>query len=295
MRRPEDAEPPCPAFASDVRHGAGELPVSYPRVSDALRPDDHITAMNIRVFATTDELSRHAATQAADILLGAIAAKGRARLVAATGNTQFAFLQALVASPGVDWSRVELFHLDEYIGLPATHPGSFCRFMRERLMEPAGIERAHLIDGMGHPSSVIANLTVALRRAPIDLTITGIGENGHLAFNEPPADFGTTDAFKVVALDEISRRQQVGEQWFADLADVPTHAITMTVPEILKARDIVCLAHGLRKARAVAACFNGPVSPDAPASALATHGRTTVYLDSEAASLLRPHVTVDDE
>jgi len=242
--------------------------------------------MQIRVLPDAIDLSHRAAGQAGAVLAQAVADRGRARLIAATGNSQFALLEALIATPGLDWSRVELFHLDEYIGLSSDHPGSFCRFLRERLIEPAGIQTTHLIDGLRDPSSVIAQLTAALRSAPIDLAITGIGENGHLAFNEPPADFATTDAFMVVTLDAVSRRQQVGEGWFPTIDDVPTHAITMTVPEILKARDIVCLAHGHRKARAVAACFNGPPTADAPASALATHPRAVVYLDLDAASLL---------
>jgi glucosamine-6-phosphate deaminase len=160
--------------------------------------------------------------------------------------------------------------------------------MQDRVIARTGIRTAHLIDGTGKPGAVISALTQELRSAPIDLAITGIGENGHLAFNEPPADFSTTEAFVVVELDETSRRQQVGEDWFARVEDVPTHAITMTVPEVLKARHIVCLVHGTRKARAVSACFNTAATPMAPASALTSHPRATVYLDTDAASLLLP-------
>ena len=248
--------------------------------------------MQIRVIETVDELSRLAAAHAADVLARAIATTGRARLVAATGTTQFPFLEALTTAPGIDWRRVELFHLDEYLGLPADHPGSFCRFIHNRIVAPTGIVDYHLIDGTGEPAAVIEALTAELRRAPVDLAVTGIGENGHLAFNEPPADFTTSAAFKVVALDDTSRRQQVGEEWFRQVEDVPTHAITMTVPEILKATSIVCLAHGARKARAVAACFNRTPSPEAPASALATHAAATVYLDAAAAAELLPGVVV---
>jgi glucosamine-6-phosphate deaminase len=247
--------------------------------------------MQIRVLETVPELNREAAANAAAVLKRALAARDRARLVAATGSSQLGFLDELTATPGIDWSRVELFHLDEYLGLPADHPGSFCRFMRDRLITRTGIVDHHLINGTGDPVAVIRELSEALRRAPVDLAITGIGENGHLAFNEPPADFETSEAFVVVALDETSRRQQVGEAWFARVEEVPTRAITMTVPEILKARDIVCLAHGTRKARAVASCFNSSPTPFAPASMLTTHRHTTVYLDAEAASLLLPTVT----
>jgi glucosamine-6-phosphate deaminase len=268
--------------------GLGELG----RLSQGRAPAQQGDLMQLRIFDRVEDVGAHAAAHAAGALARAIAARGRARLVAATGNSQFGLLDALIATPGVDWERVELFHLDEYLGLPADHPGSFCRFMRDRLIVPTGIVRYHLIDGMGDPPTVIGSLTAALRSAPVDVAITGIGENGHLAFNEPPADFTTTDAFTVVALDETSRRQQVGEAWFARVEDVPTHAITMTVPEILKATEIVCLAHGARKARAVAGCFNsGAPTPSAPASALTTHPRTIVYLDRAAAGLLLPAVS----
>jgi glucosamine-6-phosphate deaminase len=246
--------------------------------------------MQIRVVQSVPELGRVAAAHAASILTRAIVAQGRARLIAATGNSQFGFLEALTGSPGIDWSRVELFHLDEYLGMPGDHPGSFNRFMRERLIARTGIVDHHLIDGTGDPVEVIRTLTAALRSTPVDLAITGIGENGHLAFNEPPADFDTKEAFLVVALDETSRRQQVGEEWFARVEDVPTHAITMTVPEILKARNIICVVHGARKARAVASCFNGVPTPAAPASILATHASATVYLDPAASDLLLPTV-----
>jgi glucosamine-6-phosphate deaminase len=247
--------------------------------------------MRIRVLKTVPELNHLAAEHAATVLKRVLETQDRARLVAATGSSQFGFLDELIATPGIAWPRVELFHLDEYLGLPADHPGSFCRFMRDRIITRTGIVHHHLIDGTGDPVAVIRELTEELRRAPIDLAITGIGENGHLAFNEPPADFETSEAFVVVALDETSRRQQVGEEWFSRVEDVPTHAITMTVPEILKARAIVCLAHGTRKARAVASCFNSSPTPFAPASILATHPRAAVYLDAEAASLLLPTVT----
>jgi glucosamine-6-phosphate deaminase len=246
--------------------------------------------MQIRVIQTVPELSRVAAAHAASVLTRAIATQGHARLVAATGNTQFGFLEALTGTPGIDWSRVELFHLDEYLGMAGDHPGSFSRFMRDRLIAHTGIVDHHLIDGAGDPIEVIRMLTAALRSAPIDLAVTGIGENGHLAFNEPPADFETREAFLVVALDETSRRQQVGEEWFARVEDVPTHAITMTVPEILRARNNNCVAHGARKARAVAACFNGAPTPAAPASILATHDAATIYLDPAASNLLLPTV-----
>lgn len=246
--------------------------------------------MQIRVIRSVDDLNRVAAAHAATALRQALAAHDAGRLIAATGSSQLGFLDRLVAAEGIDWSRVELFHLDEYIGLSRQHPASFSHFIQERIVGPTGIGRAHLLDGEADPRLVMESVGRHLRRAPVDLAFTGIGENGHLAFNEPPADFDTDEAFRVVELDEISRRQQVGEGWFGAVADVPTHAITMTVRQILKAREIICLAHGARKARAVAACFSGPPTPEAPASALALHAKTTVYLDAEAAALLPPGI-----
>lgn len=247
--------------------------------------------MQIRVVPTVEELNDTAARHAAAVLRRTLAARGEARVIAATGSSQIGFLDALVAEPGVDWSRVELFHLDEYLGLGPDHPASFNRFITDRIVTRTGIARAHLIDGLADAESTIAALERTLARGPLDLAFCGIGENGHLAFNEPPADFDTPRAFMQVDLDDISRRQQVGEGWFTRLEDVPTRALTMTIPQLLKAREIVCLAHGARKARAVSACFGGPPAPEAPASALSTHAHATVYLDPAAASLLPASVT----
>ncbi len=251
--------------------------------------------MQIRAIRSADTLSRVVAAHAAAALTRVLAAQAVARLVAATGSSQLTFLERLVATAGIDWSRVELFHLDEYIGLPQQHPGSFSHFIEERIVRPTGIAHAHLLDGSADPYRVIDLVGRELLRAPVDVAFTGIGENGHLAFNEPPADFETDKPFELVALDEISRRQQVGEGWFQTVDDVPTHAITMTVRQILRAREIICLAYGARKARAVAACFSGPPTPDAPASALALHANATVYLDAEAAALLPPGTVVVED
>lgn len=241
--------------------------------------------MDLRILENREQIGAEGARQAAGVLNEAISKRGQARMIAATGTSQFELLGALSADTSVDWARVELFHLDEYIGLPASHPASFRRFLLERLIRPTGIRRHHLLDGEAEPAVVIAEVTRALREAPVDLACVGVGENGHLAFNEPPADFTTSGAFLVVALDDVSRRQQVGEGWFAALTDVPTHAITMTIPQILQATEIVCLVPDARKAPAVRACFRGPVTPMAPASVLQRHPRATVYLDRAAAAL----------
>jgi glucosamine-6-phosphate deaminase len=245
--------------------------------------------MRIRVYEDAAALSRDAAADAARLLREAIAGHGNARLVAATGTSQIAFLEALCAEPSIAWDRVELFHLDEYLGLAPNHPASFVRFLRERLIDRAGIRRAHMLDASGSADEVIRRVGTELARAPIDLAFVGIGENAHLAFNDPPADLETTRPFLVVELDEACRRQQVGEGWFRDVADVPTRAITMSVHQILQAREILCLASGARKQQAVSDSFGGEaVSAMTPASALRQHARTTVYLDRDAAAGLTP-------
>jgi glucosamine-6-phosphate deaminase len=241
--------------------------------------------MLIREFANAAALSLAAADDAERLIGAAIAAHGRARVVAATGTSQIAFLADLSGRKAIAWDKVELFHLDEYLGLDAGHPASFVRFLEDRLVRPAGIRHVHFLDGAAPPEAVIRQATAAISAAPIDLAFAGIGENAHLAFNDPPADFDTADPFLVVDLDEACRRQQVGEGWFPDLASVPTRAITMSVRQILSARHILCLASGTRKARAVADSFGpGPISPVVPASILRTHDGTTVYLDQAAAA-----------
>jgi glucosamine-6-phosphate deaminase len=231
-----------------------------------------------------------AARQAADAIKRAISERGRARIIAATGASQFEFLNALTKTPGIDWTKVDMFHLDEYVGLPITHPASFRKYLLERLIEPAGIEHYHLLDGEADPDGVCRRVGEKISASPIDAAFVGIGENGHLAFNDPPADFETDEPYIVVNLDEACRRQQVGEGWFANLDDVPKQAISMTVKQILKSREIVCVAPDARKAEAVKNCFENEISPQFPASILRIHGATTVYLDRESSSLLNPEL-----
>ncbi len=244
----------------------------------------------IKVFNDKIQLGQAAALQAADAIERAISQCGRARIIAATGMSQFEFLSALTKTPGVDWTKVEMFHLDEYVGLPATHPASFRKYLLERLIEPAGITRYHLLDGEADPGEVCRRAGEEITAAPIDVAFVGVGENGHLAFNDPPADFETDDPYIVVDLDDACRRQQVGEGWFATLDDVPRQAISMTVKQILKAREIICVTPDARKAEAVRNCFENEISPQFPASILRTHGDTTVYLDTESSSLLNPEL-----
>jgi glucosamine-6-phosphate deaminase len=209
-----------------------------------------------------------------------------ARIIAATGASQIEFLEALTATANIDWSRVEMFHLDEYVGLPATHPASFRRYLLDRLIDKVGVGRYHLLDGEADPGQVARAVGETLAERPADVAFVGIGENGHLAFNDPPADFTTERPYLIVTLDDACRRQQVGEGWFAAIDDVPTQAISMSVRQILKSEEIIAVVPDARKAAAVKACVEGPVSPMAPASILQTHPNTTLYLDHDSAALL---------
>ena len=242
--------------------------------------------MVIKCFSDKREMAKVAAAQAAAELRRVIDERGKARIVAATGAAQFEFLEALTSLPGIDWTRVEMFHLDEYIGLPAAHPASFCRFLNERLIQKTGITKHFLLDGEQDPVEVIRRTGEVLQAAPVDLAFVGIGENGHLAFNDPPADFETQEPYIVVKLDEACRRQQLGEGWFASLTDVPERAISMSIRQILKATKIICIVPDARKAKAVKACLEGEIGPLAPASILRTHANTTIYLDQHSAGLL---------
>jgi glucosamine-6-phosphate deaminase len=242
--------------------------------------------MILKVFEDKASLARAAADQAATAVTGAIRDRGKARVIAASAASQFEFLEALTNTPGIDWKRVELFHLDEYIGLPMSHPASFCKFLQERLIGKAGITSYHLLNGEENPVKVIRETSRFLSAAPIDVAFVGIGENGHLAFNDPPADFETEEPFIVVNLDEACRLQQVGEGWFKDLSTVPTQAISMSVRQVMKSKEILAVVPDSRKAHAIKACFDGEISPMAPSSILRTHPSATVYLDRHSAALL---------
>lgn len=245
--------------------------------------------MELKVFADKTSLSNAAAEQAATAIRLAIRDRGQARVIAATAASQIDFLNVLTRAPNIDWQRIEVFHLDEYIGLPVTHPGSFRKMLLEQLIQKAGITRYHLLDGdAADPSRVVRQVGNQLASAPIDIAFLGIGENGHIAFNDPPANFEIEDPYLIVKLDEACRMQQVGEAWFANLSQVPTHAISMSVRQILKAKEILAVVPDSRKAPAVKACFEGEISPMAPASILRTHASATIYLDKNSASLLSP-------
>src|SRR6266581_4350664 len=244
--------------------------------------------MVLKVLPDKSSLSKMAAEHAAEAIGRAICDRGQARIIAATAASQFEFLDALTKMPGIDWQKVEVFHLDEYIGLPITHPGSFRKMLLDHLIKKTGIAKYHLLDGDADPAEVVRRVGKELTSAPIDVAFVGIGENGHLAFNDPPADFQTEEPYLIVNLDEACRRQQLGEGWFPTLADVPQRAISMSVRQILKSKKILCIVPDARKAKAVKACFDGEISPLAPASILRAHTDTTLYLDRHSAVLLNP-------
>jgi glucosamine-6-phosphate deaminase len=250
--------------------------------------------MVLKVFRDKKSLGSAAAAQAANAIRNAIRNRGTARVVAATAASQAEFLDALVKAPNINWERVELFHLDEYVGLPVTHPGSFRKMLLELLVERTGIKNYHLLDGDADPAEVCARVGRALASAPIDIEFLGIGENGHIAFNDPPADFEIEEPYLVVNLDEACRRQQVGEAWFADISQVPKRALSMSVKQILKAKEILAVVPDTRKAQALKACFEGEISPMAPASILRRHGNATIYLDQNSAALLTSSVQTYD-
>ena len=244
--------------------------------------------MMVRVFDDKKLLGEAAAEQASQAIRRAIGKQGIARIIAATGMSQVDFLDALTRDDKIDWRKVEMFHLDEYVGLPLTHPASFRKYLFERLIHKVGLTNYHLLDGTGDANETVRVVGEALRAAPVDVAFVGIGENGHLAFNDPPADFQTEEPYLVVELDEACVRQQVGEGWFANISEVPRRAISMSVQQILKAKEIVCVVPDARKAAAVKLCFDGEISPMAPASILRTHSAATIYLDRASASLLSP-------
>jgi glucosamine-6-phosphate deaminase len=245
--------------------------------------------MLLKLYSDKLSLSRAAATQAAAAIRHAISERNRARIIAATGASQLDFLDALTKSPNIDWPNVEAFHLDEYIALPITHPASFRKYLMENLVRKTGIVNFHAIAGDApDPSKVVRTIGELLAAAPIDVAFLGIGENGHIAFNDPPANFTTEEPYLVVDLDEPCRRQQVGEGWFPDISQVPRRAISMSPRQILKAKELVVIVPDQRKAQAVKACMEGEISPMAPASILRTHPNATVYLDGASASLLSP-------
>jgi len=245
------------------------------------------SVMNVRVFDSKVELGKAAAVDAARLIQQTIAARDWAYVIAATGASQFEFLDALVKQE-VDWKRVVFFHLDEYVGIPETHPASFRCYLRDRIINRVNPRTFNFINGEArNVQEECAHLGELISRQTIDVAFVGIGENGHLAFNDPPADFETEEPYLVVELDRACRQQQVGEGWFSALDEVPTQAISMSIRQILKARHILCIVPDQRKAEAVKASIESEVSPLTPASILQKHDSVTLYLDHASSSLLR--------
>lgn len=245
--------------------------------------------MKVVRCASLEEVGSRAAAQGAEILKKVLGAQPTARIFLSTGTSQFATLKALTETPGIDWSRIECFHLDEYCGMSSSHPASFCRYLRERFVEklPQPPKAFHYVNGEGDSQAECDRLGKLALSAPIDLAFVGIGENGHLAFNDPPADFEIAVPYHVVALDDACRRQQLGEGWFPTFDDVPTHAISMTVWQIMQAKAVIASVPDLRKAQAVKGAVEGPITPEVPASMLQRHEAITLYLDKDSASLLK--------
>jgi glucosamine-6-phosphate deaminase len=244
--------------------------------------------MNLTVYDTKEEMAKAAAKTASDALKMAIAKKGRAAFVAATGASQYHFLEVLTQDPSIDWSKTTMFHLDEYVGVSSQHPASFRRYLRERLVAKTRPREVFFIEGDApDPEAEARRLSEVISKYTIDVAFIGVGENAHIAFNDPPADFETKTPFIVVNLDEACRKQQVGEGWFTSVDEVPTRAITMSVSQIMKSETIVCVVPDLRKAKAIKNSFgSADPSPMHPASILKKHPHAFVFLDRESASLL---------
>jgi glucosamine-6-phosphate deaminase len=252
--------------------------------------------MQIIITKDAKELGKAAGHAAAVLIRRAICEKGSANIILATGTSQFETLNQLISEPGIDWNSVVMFHLDEYIGLPSSAKASFRNYLKERFIDKiASLKAAHLINGDAINSEADAEaecsrLADLIRKHPVDVALCGIGENGHLAFNDPPADFVTEQPYMIVSLDEACRRQQVGEGWFHTFADVPRQAITMSIKQIVKSKHIICSVPDSRKAMAVKNSLEQAVSNLNPASILQVHLNCTFYLDEASAALLSQDV-----
>lgn len=245
--------------------------------------------MQTKILPNKHALGHEAASRGAQIIRDALAAKGRANIIVATGASQFETLAQLVLESDLRWDLVTAFHLDEYVGLPLTHPASFRQYLWTRFVSklPLPLEAFHYINAEVDPQAECARLSSIIQRHPIDLAFVGIGENGHLAFNDPPADFQTTEPYLVVNLDADCRKQQMGEGWFDTIDSVPKQAISMSCRQIMKSKAIIASVPDERKAKAVKLTLEGPVTAAAPASILQQHEATWVYLDPQSAMLLK--------
>lgn len=243
--------------------------------------------MQIEIYNTPHELGIASGKKAAQLIREAIETNGTANIILATGTSQFETLKQLL-SEDIDWSKVTMFHLDEYIDLSITHPASFRKYLQERFISKVpSLKRAYLINGETNQLKECERLNKLISQHPIDVALVGIGENGHLAFNDPPADFETEEPYIVVELDEACRKQQMGEGWFKTIDEVPRKAISMSIKQIIKSKNIICAVPAARKAVAVKNCLTEEVSNIHPASILQEHENCTVYLDEDSAALIR--------
>jgi glucosamine-6-phosphate deaminase len=242
--------------------------------------------MKIEIFDTVHELGKAAGIQAAQLIRAATKTKGAANIILATGTSQFEVLKQLI-NADIDWSKVTMFHLDEYIGLPITHPASFRKYLLERFISKVSVKEVYLINGETDPQQECERLGEHILQHPMDVALVGIGENGHLAFNDPPADFETGKPYIIVELDEACRAQQMNEGWFNSIDDVPQKAISMSVKQIMRSKNIICSVPGKRKATAVKNCLEHSITNLYPASILQSHNNCIIYLDKDSASLLK--------
>ncbi len=240
--------------------------------------------MEIIISETKQILGESAAQLGAELINKAILQNGKANIIVATGASQFEMLNQLIKED-INWSLVTAFHLDEYIGISETHPASFRKYLKERFVDQVNLKKFNYVDGSSDPYEECIRLGKLISQHPVDVAFVGIGENGHLAFNDPPADFETEEPYLVVSLDEACRRQQLGEGWFPTFNDVPEKAISMSVKQIMKSKAIISSVPDKRKAIAVRDTLKKEISPDCPASILRNHANTVMFLDKESASL----------
>jgi glucosamine-6-phosphate deaminase len=244
--------------------------------------------MKVKIFDTKEALGKKAATDAAQKIRAALQIKQEVSIILATGTSQFQTLQQLISEEGIDWSRIHLFHLDEYVGISSSHPASFRKYLQERFIDKVpSLKSVNLIEGDAtDPKEECERIGKIILQHPVDVALVGIGENGHLAFNDPPADFATNSPYIVVGLDEACRRQQMGEGWFANLEAVPLQAISMSIHQIMQSKSIICSVPDERKAQAVKNCLENEITNKFPASILQQHPDCSVYLDYASAALL---------
>ncbi|RLD66204.1 MAG: glucosamine-6-phosphate deaminase [Bacteroidetes bacterium] len=241
--------------------------------------------MNVIISKTKEELGHKAALNGSKLINEAIKKNGKANIIVATGASQFEMLSELIKID-IDWSKVTGFHLDEYIGLPITHPASFRKYLKERFVDKININQFFYVNGDSEPTQECDRLANIINQHPIDVAFVGIGENSHLAFNDPPADFETTEPYLVVELDEDCKKQQMGEGWFKTIDDVPQKAISMSIKQIMKSKNIICTVPDSRKAWAVQNAVEGNVTNQIPASILQNHKNSWLYLDEGSAANL---------